>query len=203
LKPNIPKTKKISKIPQRGTFLSFCSCIGNFTCNTKYISNAPHVHYRILKYFCKTYSDLVSTDLCHRVAIATPFNMLMLLWCTRHTTYFKLLVPARHSAFFSLLGLAISSTKLEAILFSWRYFQSPVSIRIGGRLLAQSVNFKYLGVFLIPDLNEELRLVTFKKDVCKDGIGAFCAPYWNITRSATLEWPGFICYAWIGFSIEE
>jgi hypothetical protein len=37
--------------------------------------------------------------------ILTFFNMLMILWCTRHTMYFRLLVPwfrrpARHSVFF-------------------------------------------------------------------------------------------------------
>jgi hypothetical protein len=41
---------------------------------------------------CTTYSDLVWTDLCHRVA--TFFNILMTLWCTRHTTYFRLLFIA-------------------------------------------------------------------------------------------------------------
>jgi hypothetical protein len=54
---------------------------------------------------------------------------------------------ARHTMFFfSLLGLTISPTKSEVVLFSRRHLWPPVSIRIGGRLLPQSVTFKYLGV---------------------------------------------------------
>jgi hypothetical protein len=51
------------------------------------------------------------------------------------------------SVFFSLLGLTISSTKSEVVLFSRKQLRPPVSIRIGGRLLPQVVSFKYLGLF--------------------------------------------------------
>jgi hypothetical protein len=94
-------------------------------------------------HFCTTYSDLIWTDFCHRVA--TSFNMLMTLWCTRQTTYFRLLVPwfrrpARHSAFF--FRCFDSRYPLQS-----RRWYCSVSIRIGGRLLPQMVSFKYLGVF--------------------------------------------------------
>jgi hypothetical protein len=49
--------------------------------------------------------------------------------------------------FFSLLGLTISSTKSEVVLFSRKHLRPSVLIRIGGRLLPQVVSFKYLGVF--------------------------------------------------------
>jgi hypothetical protein len=174
-------------------------------------------------HFCTTYSDLVWTDLCYRVA--TSFNMLMTLWCTRHITYFRLLLSVFFillSVFFILLGLMIPLTKSVVVLSSQRHLQPPVFILIGGRLLQQSVSFKFLGVFFYAELRQgtqtqakyvqkrclqRLNLLKLVAGVWWGAwlccIGALWARCWNITRSATLEWPEPICYGWRGFNIEE
>jgi hypothetical protein len=46
-----------------------------------------------------------------------------------------------------MIGLTISASKSEVVLFSRKHLQPVVSIRINGRLLPQSMSFKYLGVF--------------------------------------------------------
>jgi hypothetical protein len=60
--------------------------------------------------------------------------MLKTLWCTRHTIYFRLLLP-------------LFKWSAEVVLFSWKHLRPPVSLWIGGRLLPQVGSFKYLGVF--------------------------------------------------------
>jgi hypothetical protein len=51
------------------------------------------------------------------------------------------------SVFFSMIWLTISASKSEVVLFSQEHLQPVVSIRVNGRLLPQSISFKYLGVF--------------------------------------------------------
>jgi hypothetical protein len=51
------------------------------------------------------------------------------------------------SVSFSMIGLTITATKSEVVLFSRKHLQPVVSIRVNGRLLPQAVSFKYLGVF--------------------------------------------------------
>jgi hypothetical protein len=51
------------------------------------------------------------------------------------------------SVFISMIGLTISASKSEVVLFSRKQLQPVVSIQVNGRLLPQSISFKYLGVF--------------------------------------------------------
>jgi hypothetical protein len=43
-------------------------------------------------------------------------------------------------------------TKSEVVFFSRRHFQPPVLIQIGGRLLPQSISYKYLADFFYAEL---------------------------------------------------
>jgi hypothetical protein len=99
-------------------------------------------------------SDLVWTDLCHRVA--TSFNILTTLSHHVLQTTCALvqtgLLVTQCFFFFSLLGLTISPTKSEVVLFSRRHLWPPVSIRIGGRLLPETVSFKYMEVYFETEL---------------------------------------------------
>jgi hypothetical protein len=52
------------------------------------------------------------------------------------------------SVFFSLLGLTISPSKSEVVLFSRRHLEPSVSIRIGGRLLPQFTFQVFGSIFL-------------------------------------------------------
>jgi hypothetical protein len=45
------------------------------------------------------------------------------------------------------MGLTISSSKSEVMLFSRKHERSPILIRIGAHDLPQATTFKYLGVF--------------------------------------------------------
>jgi hypothetical protein len=56
--------------------------------------------------------------------------------------------------FFSLFEPTISSTKSEVVLFSWRHLQPEFQV--------------IESYFYMPNLDEELRLDIFKKDVFKD-----------------------------------
>jgi hypothetical protein len=49
--------------------------------------------------------------------------------------------------FFSSVGLTISSSKSEVMLFSRKHERPPILIRIGSHVLPQAMTFKYLGVF--------------------------------------------------------
>jgi hypothetical protein len=51
------------------------------------------------------------------------------------------------SVFFSSVGLTISSSKSEVMLFSRKHERPPILIRIGSHVLPQATTFKYLGVF--------------------------------------------------------
>jgi hypothetical protein len=97
------------------------------------------------------YADFIVVFLSHHVLQTACF--LVQTACSSHT--------------YLLLGLTISSTKSEVVLFSWRHLRPLVSIRIDDRLLPRVVSFKYLGVFLeaglrwgTPDM--------FRKGVYKD-----------------------------------
>jgi hypothetical protein len=62
------------------------------------------------------------------------------------------------------VGLTISESKSEVVLFLRRRLQMVVSIRVNGKLLPQSINFKYLGVFY----DTGLRWGSQKSYVCRD-----------------------------------
>jgi hypothetical protein len=49
--------------------------------------------------------------------------------------------------FFSSVGLNISSSMPEVMLFSRKHERPPILIRIGSHVLPQATTFKYLGVF--------------------------------------------------------
>jgi hypothetical protein len=51
------------------------------------------------------------------------------------------------SFFFSMIGLTISTSESEVVLFSRKHLIPVFSVRVNGRLLPQSISFKYLCVF--------------------------------------------------------
>jgi hypothetical protein len=51
------------------------------------------------------------------------------------------------SVFFSSVGLTISSSKSEVMLFSRKHERPPILIGIGPHVLPQATTFKYLGVY--------------------------------------------------------
>jgi hypothetical protein len=109
--------------------------------------------------FCTTYSDLVWTGWCHRVAIVTSFNMLMTLWCTRHAMYLNCLCLGSD-------GLLVT----QCIFFAaWTH---DILYKVGGGIVLSEAlaasgldpdwweivakSFKYLGVFFDAGLRWEI-----------------------------------------------
>jgi hypothetical protein len=80
-----------------------------------------------------------------------------------------------------MIGLTISTTKSEVVLFSRKHLQPVVSIRVNGRLLPQSISFKYLGVFY----DTGLRWATQAKYVQKR-----CLQRLNFLKSIAGVWWG-------------
>jgi hypothetical protein len=67
------------------------------------------------------------------------------------------------SVFFSMSGLTISASKSEVVLFSRKHLQPVVSMRVNGRLLPQSMSFKYLGVFYNTGLRWGTQVIYVQK----------------------------------------
>jgi hypothetical protein len=52
------------------------------------------------------------------------------------------------NVFFSSMGLTISASKSEVMLFTTKHKRLPILVRIGSYVLPQTTCFKYLGIFL-------------------------------------------------------
>jgi hypothetical protein len=56
------------------------------------------------------------------------------------------------NVFFSSMGLTISASKLEVILFTRKHERPPILVRIRSYVLPQTICFKYLGIFFYAGL---------------------------------------------------
>jgi hypothetical protein len=56
------------------------------------------------------------------------------------------------NVFFSSMGLTISASKSEVMLFTRKHERPPILVRIGFYLLPQTTCFKYLGTFFDSEL---------------------------------------------------
>jgi hypothetical protein len=48
---------------------------------------------------------------------------------------------------FSSMGLTISASKSDVMLFTTKYERPPILVRVGSYVLPQTTCFKYLGIF--------------------------------------------------------
>jgi hypothetical protein len=80
-----------------------------------------------------------------------------------------------------MIGLTISATKSEVVLFLRKHLQLVVSIRVNGRLLPQSISFKYLGLFYDTGLTWDAQAKYVQKR-CLQGL--------NFLKSTAGVWLG-------------